>query len=394
MKHAAVLDIGSSKVVCLCGGRVGHDGVAVYGADVRGYAGYRFGKWNDPAQLKDAIAQTVEAAQRECNFRLKELVISVPAPFLKLCRGEGALDLSGGKPKRITNADIDILINESLPEAPVDHQLIHSTPLWFIADGAKRIDVPLELAASRLEASVSHAYAHMDFLEPVQEALDELEIEMGACIAAPLAEALLVIPQEKRRQPAVLIDVGYTHTDVSVIHYDALLGVETIEIGGLHFAGDLQYGLEIPLSAAEQVKRRYTFSLDYQDSVELVRTPEGTRQVDRATIQFILEERARELAAMIYEALLDLPVDLGKVPAVHLTGGGIGMMQGSTGFFEKLLGLRISREAPWMPRMSSPNYASAFGTLEFLLHAGADAMAGGGRSQSGVMRRLREFFVK
>ncbi len=40
MKYAAVLDIGSSKVVGICAGRVGKDGMAVYGAGVRTYSGY------------------------------------------------------------------------------------------------------------------------------------------------------------------------------------------------------------------------------------------------------------------------------------------------------------------------------------------------------------------
>lgn len=400
LKHAVVLDIGSSKVVCICGGRVGKDGVAVYGADIQPYAGYRFGKWADPAQVQEVVIQAIEATQRECNFRLREVMLSVPAPFIHLEIGEGALDLisSNGKPKRITNADIDMLMNESMPQqAPEGYVLMHSTPLFYIVDGAKRTEVPLDLVAGRLEGKVTHAYVQQSFLEPVQQAVEDLGLEIGACIASPLAQALLLLPEEKRRRPAVLIDVGYTHTDISVIEQEGLTALETIEVGGMHFAGDLSYGLEIPLSVAEQIKRRYVFSLDYQDSVELLRTPEGTRQVDRATIQYILEERAKELCAMIYQALLDMGVNLKARPAVHVTGGGLGMMRGSYEFIESMLGLRISRETPWMPRMSSPNYTSAFGTLEFVLHTTEDDISASklqGSLDSGVLKKLREFFVK
>ena len=398
MKHTVVLDIGSSKVVCLCGGRVGRDGVAVYGADIQPYAGYRHQQWEDSTQLQEAVIRAVEAAQRECNFRLREVVVSVPAPFMKLHIGEAAVNIGtpGGKPKRITEEDIDMLISESMPEeVPEGYTLMHSTPVYYLLDGLKKHEAPLDLMTERLEAKVSHAYVQEAFLAPIREVLEDMDIEVNACIAAPLAQSLLLVPREKRIKPAVLIDIGYTHTDISVIEHDALLASATIEVGGRHFASDLQYGLKVPLHVAEQAKRRYTFCLDYQDSVELLRTPQGTRQVERATIQYIVEERARELCAMIYETLQELQVDVFAKPFLHVTGGGIGLMHGGVDFMENMLGMKINRETPWMPRMSSPNYSSAFGTLEFVLHASEEDM---GRFQesaeNGMLRKLKEFFLK
>ena len=45
MKPATILDVGSSKVVCLClcGSMVDKDGIVVHGAGICAYAGFRDG---------------------------------------------------------------------------------------------------------------------------------------------------------------------------------------------------------------------------------------------------------------------------------------------------------------------------------------------------------------
>jgi cell division protein FtsA len=392
LKHAVVLDIGSSKVVSICAGRVGQDGMAVHGADVRAYSGYRHGAFSDIKDMQRAIVESLEATQRECGFRLREVAISVPAPFSKLHIGTGSF-ASDSTPKRITSTDIDMLINTSLPEeSPAGCRLIHSTPYTYVLDGVTSQDLPADAAASRASAMVSHVYVCDEFLAPVQEAVRQAGMLPGVCISAPLAQSLMLIPEKDRQKPCVLLDVGYTHTDVCVALQSAIVAQDTLEIGGMHFTNDLAYGFEITQSVAELVKRRYVFSLDYQDSVELLRTPQGTRSVERAQIQYILEERAKELCFMVDDSMREMGVDMRQPPVLCLTGGGMAMIRGSREYLEDMLGMKVRRDMPWMPRMNSPNYASAFGTLEFVLHTGSeDALSQG---EGGVLRRLKELFVK
>ncbi len=392
MKHAVVLDIGSSKIVSICASRVGQDGMAVHGADVRAYSGYRYGAFSDIKDMQRAVLESLEATQRECGVRLREVAISVPAPFSRLFIGTGSF-ASDSVPKRITGTDIDMLINTSLPEdPPAGCRLIHSTPYSYVLDGVTTQDIPVDKAASRVSAMVSHVYVCEEFLAVVQEAVRQAGMLPGVCINAPLAQSLMLIPEKDRQRPCVLLDVGYTHTDVCVVLQSAIVAQDTLEIGGIHFTNDLAYGLEIPQSVAELVKRRYVFSLDYQDSVELLRTPQGTRSVERAHIQYILEERAKELCFMVDDSMREIGVDMRQSPMLCLTGGGMAMMRGSREYLEDMLGMKVRRDMPWMPRMNSPNYASAFGTLEFVLHTNSENTLP--QAEGGVLRRLKELFVK
>lgn len=390
MRHAVVLDIGSSKIVGLCAERVGGDGLKVHGADVRAHAGYRFGKFQSEEDLARTIGECLAATQRECGFRLKEITISVPAPFTKIVLRKGLLEFSQ-QPKRISGADIDMLINTSLPkEAPEGYTLIHSTPYSYTVDGKRRPDLPQDAAASRLEAQISHVYVHEQFLRTVREAVRQAGMYPGVCISAALAQSLMIIPEKDRHRSAVLLDAGYTHTDVVIAKGSAIIGQDTLETGGFHFASDLAYGLEVPLPVAEHVKRRFAFSKDYEDSEELLRTPQGTLSVRRSEIQFILEERAKETCFMIDDALRELQMK--GAPVVYLTGGGFAMMRSSHEYLTEMLGLTVRKDMPWMPRMNSPNYASVYGTMEFILHAGEDTALQ--PADGGMFSRLRELFVK
>lgn len=392
MKHAAVLDIGSSKVVCMHASRAGDGRFTVGGADIRTYSGYKAGKFQDEEDLASTILESLEATQRKCGYRFRTISVAIPAPFCKLHVGTGSLTFET-KPKRITDADIDILRKASLPEeAPEGYALMHSTPFSYTLDGERRSDLPLDAAPTSLEARFSHCYASEYFLNLVYEALKQVGIS-SICVSAMLGTALMVIPEEERERTAVLLDVGYTHTDVCLVEQSAVVDQRTIDVGGWHLANDLAYLLEIDLPVAELVKRRYVYGLDYQDSTELMRTPDGTRSVERAYVQEILEERTYELCELIYEALRDMGVEKGKSPVIHLAGGGIAMMRGSREYLEHVLGAKFTRDMPWMPRMNTPNYASVFGVMDFVLNMHNDDILTQ-QVEVGVLQRLRNFFVK
>ncbi len=392
MKNAVVLDIGSSKVVSICASRVGLDGLAVHGADIRSYNGYRFSEFSDVSNIKQTVLDSLKATERECGFYLRDVVISIPAPFTKLVMGTGKLSIES-TPKRITSADIDKLISASLPQTPPEGcRLIHSTPFAFVVDGAKKGELTTDTSAAVIEADVSHVYAHESFLKPVQEAIKQADMRPGVCISTQLGQALMLIPEKDRQRPTILLDVGYTHTDISIVLHSAIVAQETLEVGGMHLAGDLAYGLDVPIAVAEPVKRRYEFSLDYQDSMELVRTPQGTYSVERSIIQYIIEERAHEMCSMIVDEICKMGVANACKPVIYLTGGGLALMRGSLEYLENMLGLSVKRDMPWMPRMNSPNYASTFGTLEFALNA-ARSGASIHQAETGVFGWLKELFV-
>jgi len=396
LKPAAILDIGSSKIVCLCGSTAVRGGTVVHGAGVAEYAGYENAEFHDEQSLEDAIVSAIRDAEEMARIRIRDMVVSVPAPFSRLIVTQANIRLES-KRNRVSADDIDELISLSLAKARApEHVLMHSTPICFTVDGYESPEVPEGQRAGEIAAEVSHMYVREDFLSLVTDILRKLSIEVSMCVSTQLAESLLLIPEEERVRPAVLIDVGHTHTDISLVENAALTAMTSIDMGGAQFASDLAFGLDIPLENAEQVKRRYTFLQEDGDSIETIRMLTGVKRVERSVIELIVESRAEELADLIKKSLRQLGIRADTRPVTYLTGGGFSMMRGGGEYLRQALGLRVKRDMPYMPDMNTPNYASAFGALDFVLRASSQESDRGGSvgSGGGFLEKLKSLFFE
>ena len=398
MKPAAVLDIGSSKVVCLCGSMADGDGIVVHGAGVCTYEGYRAGAFIDKQSLHNAVVEALQKAEQESRIRIRDVALTVPAAFSDLLLTDATLSL--GKPRKTEAADIDRLIALSLEKCKKKpgYTLMHSTPVFFLVDGVSSTEVPEGITTDEISALISHMFVQEAYIRTVQESLDDMGVEISMCVSAQLGESVMLIPEKERVRPAVLIDVGYHQTEISVVENTALTAISTLPIGGYQFASDLSFGLDVPMDAAEQAKRRYVFSLDLQEKSEVLRTAAGSKKVSRSAISYIIEARATELAGMLRREMENMGVNLDARPAVYVSGGGLLMMRGGLDFMRKALNLPLKRDMPWTPRLSSPNYCSAFGALDFVLKANRpqeDTTASGSEEKLGsLLKKIKEFFMK
>ena len=394
--NTAILDIGSSKVICLICSAEGRDSITVRGAGVREYDGFVGNRFTDEQQLANAVVDSIAMAEGEARVRIKDLSVGVPASFSKLVLQEGSAEVTS-RSGRITADTIDDLINDSLSfEYPVGFELMHSTPVEFNTGETVTSEPPIGNTASEVTATVSHLFVDSAFKRVVSDGLDRAGLAADMYINVPLSSSMFVIPEKERTDCAVLIDVGAKQTDISLIRGSALIACETLAIGGTHFAGDIAYGLRIPAAAAENVKRRYVYSLDYQDSIDIIRIEgRGPMRVEHAVIQYIIEERTKQLASHILSLMKEMGVNMKNKPPIYLTGGGIALMRGSCEYLEKLIGAPIKVRMPWMPRLSSPNYASAFSVMDFVMHADDEDNVGrlvGMVAESKFIKKLKGLF--
>ena len=84
MKPATILDVGSSKVVCLCGSMVDKDGIVVHGAGISTYAGFRDGAFLDKQSMHSAVLDCVHKTEQESRLRIRDVALTVPASFARM----------------------------------------------------------------------------------------------------------------------------------------------------------------------------------------------------------------------------------------------------------------------------------------------------------------------
>lgn len=388
MRHSAILDIGSSKVVCMVVSGDTDGAIILHGLGAVEYKGYRLGSLPDKRALADAVKKAVTRASIESQRRIKEMCVGVPTPFMRVSSSDGAVEIVS-RDGRIAAVDTELLMENSLGyNEPEGYSLIHSTPCRYVVDGTVIEGSPVGLPAKLLSAKVSHCYVDDGYSAMVTEVLRPLGITVDMFVSSALSTAYFTIADDVRAGSAILVDCGGMHTDVSLISENALTACECIGMGGRHFTSDLCYGLRLPQSIAEDIKRRYVFGLDYGESSELVRIPgEGVFEIEHSLVQLIVESRAEELCELIGKSFGH--VDPSGSTPVWLVGGGMALMRGAGDFLAAQTGRSVNVTMPFMSRHSTVGYAAAFGLADFALFR---------CGKSGVLkstgRRLRRSFER
>ena len=185
MKPATILDVGSSKVVCLCGSMVDKDGIVVHGAGISTYAGFRDGAFLDKQSLHNAVVDCVQKTEQESRIRIRDVALTVPAAFarLELCDATIAL----GSSRLVESGDVDKLIHLSLQKAKKEEgwTLMHSTPVFFMVDGVSSTEMPDGVTAEEISALVSHMFVRDEYIRSIQDALDAPSGAGPGCPAHP-----------------------------------------------------------------------------------------------------------------------------------------------------------------------------------------------------------------
>lgn len=364
MRHCAVLDIGSSKAACLIASAEPDGAIVVHGTGVREYSGFRLGDLPNKRELADTVSAAIHAAERAAKIRVREVCVGVPSPFMKTVLSTGSVEILS-RSGRVSAADVEELVDSSFGfEQDPGYSLIHSTPVAFVADRTPIEGSPIGLPCGVLNAQVAHSFCDKDFISAVEYGLSGLGITVGSYVSSALASALYTAPEETRAAGMFLVDCGGTHTDVTLIKGNAVVETDSIPVGGRHFTSDLCYGLRLPEGVAEDIKRRYVFSLDYGETCERIRIPgEGVFDIEHGTIQLILESRADELCELVGEKLEAMGCD---APVV-LTGSGFASLRGAREFMESRLGRPVTAVDAALTKVNSTALFAAFGLADFTL---------------------------
>ncbi len=421
MHYTAILDIGSSKVTCIICSKGGSDmPVVMHGVGMCEYSGYRTGDFiesnlPDEKSLETAVKRVIAQAENEAGVKLKSVIVGVDVPFLNSILMQGKL-VSKNKRFKVSESDDDKLLKLSLKDVScTGYTLCHCAPICYYADGAESVSLPVGSSVFELAADFSHIFVSNDYVELVNDVLARRGLYANSYVAVPLAEIYTLIPPHASSKGALLIDMGYSHTDLTFVKNSMIVDMKVIHAGGKHFSNDLSKVLQIPLNVAENLKRRFVLGLDYDNGTECIPASEGeTQYVKQSYIAEIIEARAEEFGDFIREYALEKGVIHEEYApegskestndsidntidkhyynnnTVYLTGGGIAMMQGGVDFLEKHLGITINASLPAMPFLKTPNYVSAYSVACFALYS--DEIDTDCTSGKGIGSLIKEFF--
>ena len=362
----SVLDIGSSKVVCLAGVLRSDNALEIVGFGQAQYEGFRKGTFLNPISLEKAITDAVEAASTEAGKKIRSVYCSVPASFTDVACNSATVKTAEDN---IVTANDERMAMELARDFYVSErmQIIHHLTRFYEIDGGRRVVDPINLKAKTIEGKFSFVMAQKQYIAFMTKTLNKLDLEIESFISESAAESLYVTDPQQRDNMMCIVDVGYYCTSIDIVEGDAIIAHWVLNVGGAHIVNDLIYGAELSKNEAEQLKKRYVFGLNVDsESFEPVRTVDGRQKlVPREIVQTIIESRVYEIAEMVKETLDSLRIPLTAKSKVFLTGGGIAMMRGVRELFESVLGMPVDMSKKYTPKINTPNYLSSLGLLDF-----------------------------
>ncbi len=397
-----VLDIGTTKIVCLIG-RCESDGkLRVLGFGWHRGKGVRGGSIVDLDEAERAIRAAVGQAEDMADTRLRSVVVNLTCgqPESRLFNVQWPM---GGR--AVEESDIRRVIAEGRARAEESgRETIHALPLTFSADDTDRVADPRGLFCSTLAARLHIIDAAATALRSLAACIARCDLDIAELVSAPMAAGLSALVEDERELGATVIDMGGGTTGMAVFAEGQLLHTAQLAVGGVHVTNDLARLLSTPVAHAERLKTLYgSVQSCPDDEREMLPVPlvgeeeHQIAKVPRSMVVSIIRPRLEETFEMVKDRLASSGLTRAAGNRVVLTGGAC-QLGGVRELAARMLGRQVRLGRPSAVRglpdaASGPAFATAAGLLAWA--------AGDGRSlhdidldfdrPTGLLRRLVNF---
>jgi len=368
----AVLDIGSSKTVCLIA-RSEPGALKVLGAALRETRGLRAGTVMDMTAAEESIRDCVAAAENLADARIQNVLISVTCGSPCSVTSRAVMALDGAM---VTDDVLRQLLNDGRSRCQKDgHVVIQSMPTSYVVDEAVGVRDPSGMVGNRIGVSMHAVAVKPTALSNLRLAVERCHLNVAAALLAPYASGLAVLSDDEKQLGATLIDMGGGCTSIAVFLEDHLVHADVVPIGGQQVTADLARMLAAPLAAAERAKVLYGAALgDLESSADVVAVPqmgeesdEADLRVPRSMLTRIIQARLEETFADVQKRLRDSGYDVAAGRRVVLTGGA-SQLAGARELAGRVLNKQVRigrpRPQPGLPASSAgPDYSTSIGLL-------------------------------
>ncbi len=377
------IDIGSSKV-CTIIASVGALSATEHGAKVSVIGvstvpsrGIKKGVVVDIDEAVEAIAQSLEGAERMAGYAVSSAYISVDGKHISSLNSHGVVavanqegEISESDVSRVTEAAQAISI-------PSSREIVHVLPRDFIVDNQDEIKDPVGMSGVRLEVETNIISGATTVMRNLVKCVQQVGVGVSDLVFEGIASAEAVLTDTERELGTILVDIGGGTTSVIVFSGGSPAYAGVLPVGGRNITNDLAVGLRVGLDEAEEIKKR----LSMEDLFSSSQVEEGEKEdeldisdlslekktVSRQTAKDIIGARLQEIYRMVGKEIKNSELE-DKLPAgVVITGGGA-LTVGAMKTAKRVLGYPVRLGEPrgvsgLIEEIGSPEYASLVGLV-------------------------------
>ncbi|WP_207540048.1 cell division protein FtsA [Sabulicella rubraurantiaca] len=396
-----VLDIGSSKVVCLIA-RIEGDGVPrALGFGWQKSRGVKAGSIVDMEAAEQSIRAAVAHAEEMADHLLNGVITNLSCGQPE-SRVHNILWPVGGR--AVTDGDLRSILAEGVRRtASEGREAVHAFPLGFQVDATAGVEDPRSMVCDTLSARLHVVDAASHALANLGVTLHRCELEAEEMVSAPFAAGLATLVEDEREMGAVVVEMGAGTTSLAAFAEGRLTHTAQLPVGGWQVTNDLARVLSTPIAHAERLKTMHGSVLESaEDRTELLSIPQVGEEEDqiarvpREMVVRIIRPRLEETFELLRDRLdgSGLPLELRR--RIVLTGGAsqlIGVRELAARILGREVTVRLGR-----PRMvrglpetaSGAGFSGVVGLLAWAAGEGRPLwdLAPGPVPRDGVMARL------
>ncbi len=236
------------------------------------------------------------------------------------------------KGKEVTKQDVTTLAdNVKKSKTPMGQILTHIAAQEYGIDGEiKNVYDPKGMPGLNLEGDYLgicfSAITHENIERAISTLPKERKANLVEKIYSILASSVATLSIEERMAGVALVDIGASVTEIAVFYKNVLRYVTTIPVGGEHISQDLQIGLSILPEQAEKIKIFFGNAMAKEAPTnEVVSVPgignRNPKDIPVRNIALIIQERVKEISAMILAKLIESEFINRLVAGIVVTGG-------------------------------------------------------------------------
>jgi cell division protein FtsA len=332
----SVLDIGTSKVVCVVAELQPVDSLAslrgrthlarIIGIGHQRSHGLKGGAVVDLEAAEGAIRQAVHAAERMAKVEIQSVIVNLTGGRLGSERLEAHVPIRGS----VGSADVHrVLEAASRHDLRPGRSVLHALPTGYSLDEQNHLVDPTGMLGERLGVDLHVVTSDNAAARNLMLAVEKCHLNVEAVIATPYAAGLSALVDDEAEMGCAVVDLGGGTTSVGVFSHGHLVHTDAVAVGGQHVTMDIARGLTTRVSAAERLKTLYgsaiSSSADERDMIAVPQVDEDERDVSnhvpKSHLVRIIKPRVEEILEVVRERLKGAGFAAQAGRRVVLTGG-------------------------------------------------------------------------
>ena len=375
-RSIAAIDVGTTKICTIVAEVTPQHELRILGVGIGPSAGLTRGAVDNIHAAIEAIASSVERAERASGTRILSAHVGIGGPHVSSMNSRGIVAI--GDPRSpITDGDVQRALESArIVNVPNNREVIHVVPRYYVVDGQDHVIDPTGMYGSRLDVETHVVTSSASAMSNLVQCVEGAGVHVESLILQPLASAEAVFTAEEVQQGAAIVDIGGGTTDVGVYAEGAIVHTAVLPVGGIHMTRDLVVALRVPQPSAEQAKRKHGHVIpslvgeDEEVEIDAFGT-EGVKTVSRRLMAQVLQARTEELFELV-RAEIKRGADLDMLSAGVVLTGGAAALPGIEMLAEDVLSLpaRVGRPqhlAGLSDILNDPAYATSVGLLRWAL---------------------------